>query len=330
VIQINGQGISVQPDLLSIHHVLVDGRLLRRMIGGEAVAGAPPAAANGNGQGAGAQQPPQPGAQQDGFRQMFAGIDDNTWTQVEPSLRQVQGHITRLEQASSVAKPFIEAGVTPEQSQQILTFVQNYNNDPVGTFLNMAAQLQAAGVIHEDVDLEDLEAAVYGEPSAEEGQPYNGQPELQSDASMGLPPEVQQRMDQLQEAVEVLLDEREQNQTQQETRRQDALRERAMTSVREQLTQAKVPVPSDDMLLAAIIANRGDIQRATKSIVDYSGSTLENLRQSRQEGTDPQMPRGAPPTRQRQTRQPRDAFEAARPGAEQALRRANEQAAQGG
>src|SRR5207237_680584 len=117
----------------------------------------PPASGQGV---AGAPSGQQP-TSADGFRSMFSGISDEMWPQVEPHLRETQSRVTQLEQLSA---PFRNAGISdPAEVQGLVQFAQNYQNNPVGVFLDMAVALQEAGVIDQDLDIEELAAVASGQ-----------------------------------------------------------------------------------------------------------------------------------------------------------------------
>lgn len=288
----------------------------------EAVPGAPPAAAAQPGQGA----PPTNGQQPtpDGFRGMFSDISDEQWPTVEPHLRNVQAHVTRLEQ---IAKPFTEAGVNPDQATQLLQFAQNYSNDPVGTWLAMAATLNEAGALPEDLDFDELNSIVTGEPNP------NATPEQPAPGEVPGDPNVAQLMQQVKEQGELiksLVDDRTQERTQRQTDQQNALLAKTVDQVKTQLKDAGVPEPAEELIVASIIANKGQPNAVVEQLTGLKASVLQGITTNREtNGQPPRQPRGVPPT----TPKPRtggrpDAFKSAREGATQFLKQQNEGAAQ--
>lgn len=288
----------------------------------EAVPGAPPAGVAQPGQGA----PPNGNGQQpssgDGFRGMFSDINDEQWPTVEPHLRNVQAHVTRLEQ---VAKPIIDAGLDQQGVTQLLGFAQNYNQDPVGTWLAMASTLTEAGVLSDELDLDELQAIVTGQP--------NPNAELEDEPGVGegdpVVSQLRGQVEQLTGMVQSLVDDRQQERTQRETSQQNALLDRTLSTVQQQLKDAGVPAPADELIIASIIANKGNPSAVVEQLTGYKGSVLETVTgQRQQQPTAPRMPRGAPVSQQKPKTSSRDPFAGARAGAEQFLKQANEQQAQ--
>jgi hypothetical protein len=89
-----------------------------------------------------------------GFWGRFPTVPEDQRAALEPHLKQVQGYVTRLEQ--TYVAPF--KGYTPQQVQGLAQFAKAFDTNPLQTFLGIAAQLQQAGTIHEDLDLEALAA----------------------------------------------------------------------------------------------------------------------------------------------------------------------------
>jgi hypothetical protein len=295
----------------------------------DAVPGAPPAAAEQPGQGDptqnGGQQPPS----SDGFRAFFPNLADEQWSQVEPHLRQVQAHVTRLEQ---VAKPFIDSGVTPDEASTLLQFAQAYSNDPVGTWLNQAQALINNGQLDGDeLNFEELVAIATGQPSQESQGPPGPEGEPGGPSS----PEVarlEAQVEELTGLVGSLTQDRQQEKTQAQARQQNQLLDKTVTTVKDQLKQAGVPAPDDNLIIASIIASKGNPSAVVQSLTGYKGEVLRGITEPRQEtGQPPRMPRGAPTPPPRQRGTPggrRDPYAGAREGAKQFLSQQNEAAAQ--
>jgi hypothetical protein len=293
----------------------------------EAIPGSPPAAAQ-PGQGApdpqNGQQPTN-GTGGDTFREFFSDISDEQWPQVEPHLRNVQAHVTRLEQ---VAKPFIEAGVSPDESVALLNFAQAYSQDPVGTWLNQAQALMQNGSINPDeLDFDELVSIVTGQPNPNAGPEGQGQPGPSGNPEVAA---LEARLAQAEESLQYFMQERQQDQTRQQSQQQKTLLDKATTTVKEELTKAGVPHPADTLIVASIIANKGNPNAVVQDLTGFKGTVLSSLTESRQEPGSPRMPRGAPQTPAPKSRPGgrRDAFAGARASAEQYLKSQNEAAAQ--
>lgn len=294
----------------------------------EAVPGAPPAAGAQPGQGDptqnGGQQPPS----SDGFRAFFPNVPDEQWSQVEPHLRQVQAHVTRLEQ---VAKPFIDSGVTPDEASTLLQFAQAYSDDPVGTWLSQAQALIQNGQLDGDeLNFEELVAIATGQPSQEEpGQQELGEPGGPSSPEVA---RLEAQVEELTGLVGSMAQDRQQEKTQAQARQQNQLLDQTVTTVKDQLKQAGVPAPDDNLIIASIIASKGNPSAVVQSLTGYKGEVLRGITEPRQEtGQPPRMPRGTPTPPPKQRGTPggrRDDFAEARAGAAQFLKQQNEAAAQ--
>jgi hypothetical protein len=101
-----------------------------------------------------------------------------------------------------------------------------------------------------------------------------------------------------------------------------------MGRMREQLTKAGFSQEdlTDDILTSAIIAHKGVISAATKSLMDLRTSVLKGFTNQREQTTDLKVRNGGPQTPPRDTvreRDKNDPFARARPAAKSRLTRAN-------
>lgn len=259
------------------------------------------------GQPAGAPTPtPQPGSQGQGqgggFReQFFQGVPDEVWGQVEPHVRNVQGHLTQLEQRYAPFK-----GYRDDDLQGLAAFSSRFNSDPVGQWILMAKGMQDAGVLNQDLDLQHLAALVKDElddQAAGGGMPPNSQQPPQGD----MPPWAQQllqRLDRLEGGVNKF-------QTSHQQQVEDAVLKRQVASMKSAMKQGGIPdgAFSDEAILAAYIAHRGNSQAAAKSFVDARNTLLKGFVQdpnaqrpgtpkpAAQPNSDLELPNGAPQAR---------------------------------
>lgn len=248
---------------------------------------------------------PQPGSQGPGqgggFRETyFQGVPDEVWGQVEPHVRNVQGHLTQLEQRYAPLKGYDEQSL-----QGLAQFAQQFDRDPVGQWIRMAHGLQAAGVLDEDLDLEHLQALVSGRMPAEPPQPGGAQPQGGED----VPPWAQQLM----QKVEALEGGVTQFQTSHRQQVEDAVLNRQISGIKAALKNADFPDDAftQEQILASYIAHRGNAQAAVQSFINARNSLLKgyvrqanpnpNPRQQRQPNNgnpnDLELPNGAPTPR---------------------------------
>src|SRR4051812_19095369 len=89
------------------------------------------------GQGAAPEQ-----AKPDGIRGMFPNVPDEQWPLFEPHIKDVQGHITKLEQAHAPFKPFVDAGVTPEAATALIQLSRDFDQNPIGVWMTLGQRLQ--------------------------------------------------------------------------------------------------------------------------------------------------------------------------------------------
>jgi hypothetical protein len=312
--------------------VFVNGRRLARVRGAET----PPA---GGGQGAVADPPVQPPGQGEPAGQQDAQPNDDFWGMfpqvpeehrpiLEPVLRQqVLPHVTRLEQQIAPLKPVFDRGYTPEQITGLVNFSDNFDANPKGTWLAIAADLQEKGVLPDDLDLDALKIiADGGDPDEDLGPTPQGQQPQGDEAEV--PPWAQEVIDWKRSEEQ----RRQQEDAQRQQDAQDRLLARQMEKARTTLKEAgfNEELVTDKRLIGALLANNGDPTAAVADLTELRTGLLKGVVNERENngGKELELPEGAPPTTPKRT--PRDPFEAARGGAMQHLKSANRSAAQGG
>jgi hypothetical protein len=265
---------------------------------------------------------------------LFPNVPEDRRGELEPHLRTVQGHVTKLEQQLAPVRPLLEAGYNPNQIQGLVRFAQDFGQNPMGAWLNMAQHLQQAGVLHNDLDLETVARVAAGESIEDDGS------ETQMQGLEGLPPQVsqtiqglQQQIQEQQRMLQELTDSRQQEQVQAQQRTQQAMLQRTLGNMREALQAEKYPgdLATDDRLVSAIYQARGDAQRAVRTLIDERSAMLKGFTQANQEAQPGGQLRvtGTPPGPQQTPRRNGDSWDKARAGATQFLKQNNEARAQG-
>lgn len=249
--------------------------------------------------------------------ELFPDIPEAQRPLLEPHLKQVQGHVTQLEQRYAPFKTLVEGGADPEAVQSLISFDQQFSQDPVGTWLTLAENMQKEGALSNDLDLEAVKAILNGEDPPEEGGEGEGSPEEED-----MPQWARQLQRENQE-----LREREETRTQQSQaqQRQQQLEE-TTTNIKAQLKEAGFPEEGidDDLIIGAIIAHKGDPDKALSSLTGLREKVLGGLRANGSKESDdvdsgPKMPKGAPKAPTRESRGAGKEFADARQGAKQML-----------
>jgi FtsZ-binding cell division protein ZapB len=273
------------------------------------------------------QGPEAPGDDQ--FWGMFPDVPIEHRELLRPHISVMQGHVTKLEQQLAPFKPFLDAGLEPKAAAGLLNFSQQFDQDPLGSWMNIAKMLQDEGKLDPEVDLEYLDVIARG-GNPDEGQPAATTPPVDGVApeTGAMDPQVMQTIAQLQNEVKEL---RGYNQTQ-EQKRQEAIQDQLLTQrlgqMRTELTNAGWPEDalSDERLNAEILVHRGNIQAATKAMVDQRSALLKGfVKTNTREVDELDLPNGAPPAPRQKPGQ--DAWGKARGSAEQRLRMENRAAA---
>src|SRR5438270_119915 len=109
--------------------------------------GTPPAAAQppASGQGGAGQESTAAGKGGGEFNWgLFPNVPENQRELLQPHLRGVLGHVTQLEQQYAPYKGLMDA-VTPDQVQNLVTFLANYSSDPLATWMGLGQSLHEDG-----------------------------------------------------------------------------------------------------------------------------------------------------------------------------------------
>lgn len=283
-----------------------------------------PTGAQPSGQGTG--QPTEPTADQ--FWGLFPTVPEEQRSLLEPHLKNVQGHVTKLEQQYAPFKPFLEAGYTPDQVGGLMNFARSFDADPLQAWMELGQMLQGGDqpLISQDLDFEILAKIARGEELEEDP----GQPQMMPEQNGALPPELVQYI----QGLEAKVNQLEQGFTQQQNQAREAAQNRLLQqqfgTMRETLKNGGFPddALTDEALRSALITANGNVQAAIKFLTDQRSAILKSFTNS-SGPEDLDLPNGAPPTPPKPTREPRDGFEAARAGATNYLKRQNRAAAQG-
>jgi len=274
----------------------------------------PQAPAQGNGQG---QQ-----STADGFWGMFPDIPEEHRSLLEPSLKGVQGHVTKLEQQIAGFKPLMDAGYTPDQVKGLASFSAAFDQDPLGTWVAMAQKMQADGLIHEDLDIDELVNVASGKALENGG--FDEEP-----VDQGTPQEPD-RIAELEAQIAQMREQQAQQSQMTQAQVEDRLLQTQISKIRTTLTEAGIPeeLITDQQIVANLIAHKGVPSEATKSLLSFRDGLLKGFTDKKTESTgELNMPKGSPPAPPK-GRTPRDGFEKARGGAEQFLKQNMAAAAQ--
>jgi len=282
---------------------------------------AQPAAA---GQGPGAPQ------QQAGFNWgLFPNVPEDQRPVLEPHLKEVQGHTTRLEQQLAPFKPLIEGGYSPQDIQGVVRFSQEFDKNPLNAWLGMAQQLIQSGVIHDDLDFDQLVKVSQGQVQVEEEAP----------TVEGVPPQLQQFIQQQNDQIKQMAQELQQlkggfQQNQQQTNQAVGTRmlAKTMETMRETLKGDGYPEDAltDRVLKSAIVYARGNAAEATKHLQEQRSGILKGFTNTRgQQPGQPTLPNGVPPSPKKTVVRGDDGWGEAQAGAADFLKRQNQASAQG-
>lgn len=259
---------------------------------------------------------------------MFPDVPAEVRPALQPHLKNVLGHVTKLEQQYAPFKPLMERGFNAQQVQGLIRFADDFDRDPKSMWLQLGQRLQQEGVLHEDLDVELLTLIANGEeiPDEDVGTPVGVQ-----DPGLGeIPPWAQPI---LSFAQEYQTDKQTRQQTEQQQQEDQALTT-AIETTKAKLIEAGFPKEafaddgylSETTLIGQIIANGGDPDAAVTALGKVRDGTLKGF--TEQGGRRPLTP-GDPPPAPKPQRKPRDGFEAARSGATSFLARENQASAQG-
>jgi hypothetical protein len=260
-----------------------------------------------------------------GFWGRFPTVPEDQRAALEPHLKQVQGYVTRLEQ--TYVAPF--KGYTPQQVQGLAQFAKAFDTNPLQTFLGIAAQLQQAGTIHEDLDLEALAAVVQGQDP-----PDLDDPNIPVDDGQGDPWESAPAW-----ALELRAQQQAQEQQQQQTARtqaearENAVLDHSVKSIRTKLTEAGFPegAVSDKDIIARFIVHNGKAEAVLNDLSQLRTTLLQGAIPNPPDDT-VDLPHGVPRTGrsslQQRAKGSKDPFAKASAAAEQFVATSNRRNAQ--
>lgn len=272
---------------------------------------AQPAAA-GQGQGAGS---PTAGSQGDGQFNWgnFPDVPEAERAALEPHLRNVQGHVTRIEQQFAPYRGITDA-VAPEQVENVVGFLNAYNADPPGTVLGMVQQaIEDGSITAEQVQQLSGQQVPAG---GQQAQPDEGGDEPQWAKELRAENQRLQGKFTQQEQAE------QQRQTEEAEAQNAAALEQAKTGIRTQLTDGGISAEAvpDNIIVAAIIANNGDEAAAAQSLLTMRTALLGEFTQTKNPGGKQPKQQGKLPAQKAEGGRRRgDGFDDARKGAEQFL-----------
>jgi len=226
----------------------------------------------------------------------------------------VLGHVTKVEQQYAPYKSFVENNVNPQELEGLQNFAKAYQANPLQTWLNMARQLQEAKVIHEFLDLEEVQALAQGQ-EIDDGAVDPGAAGVETQGSNN--PE----LNELRETVGQLVNYIQQQEQSRQQRQADGLLEQSLNQMKQTLTDAGFPegVFNDQILTASIVTHKGDVAAAVQSLTGVRDGLLKGHVENNTSDSDLDMPHGVPPAPKKNTTPPRDGFAAARGPAMQRL-----------
>lgn len=258
----------------------------------------------------------------------FPGIPEEVRPQLEPHLKGIQSYITKREMEFAPFKPLVDAGFDSETIQGVMNFTSRMQQDPVNTVFALMEELQQAGQIDADLDLESVKLVASGQPLPGE-EPGGGGDIIEQPPGGGQDGEIPEWGQQLMQAVGQLV---QMNQTEQQRRQQgaqDRLLNQTMDNLRNSLSEAKLdlkavsedPAVQDRWLTSLLITHNMDVNAAAQAAIAFRDNSVQAFTQETTDNDPTQreleLPRGAPGSRPK----PRggDAFAQAQAGARSML-----------
>jgi hypothetical protein len=255
---------------------------------------------------------------------LFPDVAEDQRVVAEPIARQMQGHVTRLEQQLAPLKPLFDQGLDVENVAALGGFAVEFNQDPTEAWLNLARRMQSpeVGLLPPDLDLDAVAAAASGQGASDsqgEQQPAGpGQAE-------GANPEVAELARRLQAMEQAT----QQRQVQERQAADKQALDQALDGMRSQLQEAKVPEPGEELLVATLIATNGDTEKAVQMLIEHRNNGIKDLaQQPTGGGSELEMPKGAPKSGKKSGRKG-GPWGTARDGAAQMLKSRNQAQAAG-
>lgn len=257
--------------------------------------------------------------QGDGFNWgNFPDVPEAQRELLAPHLTNIQGHVTRMEQASAPYKGLMGM-VGPDEVENLVGFLNGFSNDPVATTLGMLrSEIEGGKITQEQV--QELFGGQQTLAPGQQAQPAATETEQVPEWAKAL----QARFEQ--EDAQKAQDEQARQQAE-----LDQTWETAKTNIRAQLTQSGIPdtLISEEMLQAAVIATNGDEAAAIAMFSQLRDGFLgEFTNDKTRPGGQPRV-RGDVPKPAAKPQRRGDGFDDARTGAKQLLERAKAQAGGG-
>ena len=246
-------------------------------MGTSAPAVAAPAATSSQGQGGSNQVQPgatgqgQGGAAGTGGQQqggdnfnwgLFPDVPEAQRELLAPHLRNIQGHVTQMQQRMAPYQGFMD-NVSADDVSGVVQFLTNYQNDPVATWLGMAQGLVESGAISAPgFSIDALQALIAGQ--------VPGAPQMGAQATSG--EEIPAWAQEMRQQLQTYQQQEQQRQQQAEMQQSEQILNEAHASIREQLTAAGIPEQvlnnlTNEQLTAQIIAHEGDVSKAVQSLI---------------------------------------------------------------
>jgi hypothetical protein len=258
---------------------------------------------------------------------LFPNVPEDQRAMLEPHLREVQGHVTKLEQQLAPFKALLDAGMTAEAATGLVNFARRYEQEPLAVWEDMGRQLQQSGHIDSEADVEAIIAAANGD--------FAEEPVVPEDPNQP-PDEMPEWARQMQEKLNSF-EERDSQKAQQEaTRRQQQLFQASVQKMKAELKEAGYPdeiINAEgfmDEIAGRLVATRGDVDRAVQGIISHRDGVVQHFTQKNT--NDPQsrerpLEVNSVPRPPRQPTKKTDPWSKAREAATQSLAMDNEAAA---
>lgn len=268
----------------------------------------------------GGQNQPTAGSQSDDGQfnwGLFPDVPEAQRELLQPHFQKMQGYTTQLEQRYAPYQSLISS-VQPDQVENLIGFLSGYSSDPTATVLGMLQSEFQEGKITAEQLME-----LTGQ---QQGAPAPGQ-----QAQPGQEEQIPQWAQQLQQRLEAQDAEKAaEAEAAQEAELQQVM-DQAKTNIRAQLTQGNIPenLVTDQMIVAAVIANDGDEQAAANMFSSLRDGFLGAFTQSKTaDGTQPTV-RGQVPQTPKNNGRKGDGYAAAKQGAKQYLEQQRQMVASG-
>jgi hypothetical protein len=208
---------------------------------------------------------------------MFPDVPEEQRALLEPHLRNVQGHVTKMEQQYAPYKSVIDSGISGDELQGLIALNQSFNQDPVNAWLQLAANMQQQNLLSDDLDLDAVRAILEGKAEIDDGtEGSEGTPGADGD-------EVPQYVREMQDELRALREEREGEAQSKKAEAQQQQLEQTLTGMKAQLKEAGFTDEQlgteefENLLTSAIITARGNPDEALKQILALRDSTMKGL-----------------------------------------------------